>query len=481
MTICIHSVRRTTCSVVLFSGLAVRLAFLLTVTFGLCTPAFAQTISTVAGTGRAGSSGNGGPATEAQLYTPRDVFVDAAGNLFIGGYNDQLVRRVDTSGTISIVAGGGTEGLGDGGPATEAGLDHPIGVFVDATGNLFIADLDNDRVRKVDPAGTISTVAGTGTEGFSGDGGPATAAQLDLPWDVFVDAAGNLFIADRGNHRVRKVDPAGTISTVAGTGTRGFSGDGGPATEAQLNVPIDVFVDGAGNLFIADANNNRIRKVDPAGTISTVAGTGTAGFSGDGRLATEAQLNDPVGVFVDGAGNLFIGDADNHRVRKVDPAGTISTVAGTGTAGFSGDGGPATEAELVGPGGVFVDAAGNLFIADAGNHRIRRVTPAIATVVEVRDESLPQSFNLSQNYPNPFNAETSIHFDLPLDSRVDIAIYNLAGQKVVTLIDGHRKAGMYSLRWDGRDATGQDLASGTYMYRLRAGDYTESRKLSLVR
>ena len=231
-------------------------------------------------------------------------------------------------------------------------------MFVDAAGNLFIADGSNNRIRKVDPAGTISTVAGTGVGGgfgFSGDGGPATGAQLNAPFGVFVDAAGNLFIADVGNHRIRKVDPAGTISTVAGTGVggfSGFSGDGGPATEAQLHFPAGVFVDAAGNLFIADASNHRIRKMDPAGTISTVAGTGVEGFSGDGGPATEAQLHFPAGVFVDAAGNLFIADASNHRIRKVDPAGTISTVAGTGTAGFSGDGGPATGAQLNGPSGV---------------------------------------------------------------------------------------------------------------------------------
>ena len=359
---------------------AIWLAFLLAVTFGLCTPAFAQTISTVAGTGT--RAGDGGPATGAQLHAPSGVFVDAAGNLFIADGSNNRIRKVDPAGTISTVAGTGTAGFsGDGGPATGAQLNAPFGVFVDAAGNLFIADAGNSRIRKVDPAGTISTVAGTGTAGFSGDGGPATGAQLNHSVGVFVDAAGNLFIADGSNNRIRQVDPAGTISTVAGTGVTGFSGDGGPATGAQFHSPSGVFVDAAGNLFIADGGNHRIRKVAPAGTISTVAGTGVGGVSGDGGTATGAQLS-PFGVFVDAAGNLFIADRSNNRIRKVDPAGTISTVAGTGTAGFSGDGGPATGAQLNAPFGVFVDAAGNLFIADAGNSRIRKVDPAgtISTV-----------------------------------------------------------------------------------------------------
>jgi len=442
----------------------------------------AGTISTVAGTGAFGFSGDGGPATAAQLNLPFGVFVDAAGNLFIADTNNDRIRQVDPAGTISTVAGADTRGFsGDGGPATGAQLNSPSGVFVDAAGNLFIADRNNDRIRQVDPAGTISTVAGAGTFGFSGDGGPATGAQLNEPHGVFVDAAGNLFIADRSNHRIRQVDPAGTISTVAGTGTFGFSGDG-QATRRSLIGPHGVFVDAAGNLFIADQVNHRIRKVAPAGTISTVAGVDTRGFSGDGGPAIGAQLQFPAGVFVDPAGNLFIADSGNHRIRKVDPAGTISTVAGTGVEGFSGDGGPATGAQLHLPSGVFVDAAGNLFIADRNNHRIRKVAPAITAVVEVRDESLPQSFALSQNYPNPFNPETTIRFDLPRSGEIDLAVYNLAGQKVATLALGVREAGAYTLRWDGRDDDGTELASGVYLYRLRGGGgAVETRKLLLLR
>ena len=223
-------------------------------------------------------------------------------------------------------------------------------------------------------SGIITTYAGDGTYGFSGDGGPATSAMLAAPEGVAEDTAGNLFIADSWNSNVRKVTPGGVISTVAGNGNPGYSGDGGPAASAMLNYPTGVAVDAAGNLFIADYGNDRIRMVTPSGIISTVAGNGTAGFSGDGVPANSAQLNGPTGVAVDAAGNLFIADEHNNRVREVNPGGVISTVAGNGTGGYSGDGGPATSAELYYPAGVAVDTAGNLFIADFDNQRVRMVT-----------------------------------------------------------------------------------------------------------
>jgi len=333
-------------------------------------------ISTVAGNGNFGFSGDGGPATSAQLNSPAGVAVDTAGNLFIADLFNNRIRKVTTGGVISTMAGNGSFGFsGDGGSAISAQLSDPYGVGVDAAGNLFIADTNNNRIRKVTPAGIISTVAGNGSFGFSGDGGPATSAQLSDPYGVGVDAAGNLFIADSPNDRVRMVTPGGVISTVAGNGTSGFSGDGGPATSAQLRGPVGVAVDTAGNLFIVDQGNACVRKVTLGGVISTVAGNGVYGFSGDGGPATSAQLNSPAGVAVDTAGDLFIADSGNNRVRKVTPGGVISTVAGNGSEGFSGDGGPATFAQLSDPYGVGVDAAGNLFIADSPNDRIRKVTP----------------------------------------------------------------------------------------------------------
>src|SRR5439155_445403 len=336
-------------------------------------------LTTVAGNGTEGFSGDGGPATNAALSGPQGVYIDSAGNIFIADSLNDRIREVDAAtGIIHTVAGNGNFGFsGDGGPATSAELHSPSGVFGDSAGNIFIADSGNERIREVVAAtGIIHTVAGNGNFGFSGDGGPAPDAELVTPSGVFVDISGNIFIADRDNNRIRKVVAAtGNIQTVAGNGTFGYSGDGGPATSATINVPSDVYADSAGNLFVADSFNNRIRKVVAAtGDIQTVAGNGIADFSGDGGLAASAALYLPLGVYVDGFGNIFIADSNNSRIREVVAAtGTIRTVAGNGTSGFSGDGGPATGAQLAGPKGVYVDSAGNLFIADTYNSRIREV------------------------------------------------------------------------------------------------------------
>ncbi len=332
-------------------------------------------ITTVAGTEEAGFSGDGGPATDAKLNFPRDVAVDVTGKLYIADTENFLVRKVSADGIISTVAGNGIfKFAGDGGPATSALMNNPTSVALDAAGNLYIADLSNSRIRKVSPGGVISTVAGNEIRGFSGDGGLATSASLNLPRGVAFDTAGNLYIADWLNQRIRKVSPGGIISTVAGNGERGFSGDGGPAISASLNQPFGIAVDATDNLYIADRFNHRIRKVSPGGIISTVAGNGERGFSGDGGPATSTSLNRPLGVTVDAADNLYIADTDNHRIRKVSPGGIITTVAGTGEAGFSGDEGPATSALLNLPQSVTVDAAGNLYIADTQNNRIRKVS-----------------------------------------------------------------------------------------------------------
>jgi uncharacterized protein (TIGR03437 family) len=336
-------------------------------------------IATVAGSGAPGPlttfAGDGGPGISASLFAPSGVAVDSAGNLYIADYGNSRIRKVSVSGVITTVAGNGMFRFsGDGGPATAAQLWNPAGVAVDASGNLFIADSINNRIRKVSASGLISTVAGNGNYGFSGDGGPATAASLRDPQSVAVDGSGNLLIADLTNDRIRMVSAStGVITTVAGNGGYGLAGDGGSATSASLNSPYAVAVDVSGNLFIADAENNVIRKVSPSGVITTVAGSGTAGFSGDGGQATLAQLNFPDAVAVDASGNLFIADDYNFRIRRVSASGIITTIAGNGTSGFSGDGGPATSASLFFPGGIAVGNSGNLFIADSGN-RIRKVS-----------------------------------------------------------------------------------------------------------
>jgi streptogramin lyase len=285
------------------------------------------------------------------LRNPTGVAVDAAGNVLIADLSNSRIRSVDAvTGVITTVAGNGNfDFSGDGGPATAASLGSPSGVAVDAAGNLLIAQ-SNARIRR-DAAvpGVITPVAGNGAGGFSGDGGPATAASFSSPLGVAVDAAGNVLIADQSNSRIRRVDAVtGVITTVAGNGTFGFSGDGGPATAASLSNPVGVAVDAAGNVLIADPNNFRIRRVDAVtGVITTVAGSGTFGFSGDGGPATAANLSGPFGVAVDAAGNVLIADRSNQRIRRVDAVtGVITTAAGNGASGFSGDGGPATAASL---------------------------------------------------------------------------------------------------------------------------------------
>ncbi len=338
-------------------------------------------ISTVAGNGTLGFSGDGGPALNAQFGYLNNLTVDSSGVIYASDSN-RCVRKVALNGTITTVLGNGTQFGGDGGPATSAILYNPYGAVPGSGGSLYVVDYGNARIRKVAPGGAIATIAGNGASGYSGDGGPAVSAQLNGPIDVAEDPSGNLYIADYGNHTIRKVDTGGIISTFAGTGVPGFAGDGGPAISAQLKYPMGLAVDAAGNVYIADTFNYRIRRVTPAGVISTVVGTGTSGYSGDGGLATGAKLRGPTGLAFDSAGNLYFSDQYNHCVRKVTPAGIISTAAGVcGASGYSGDGGPATLAHLNNPYGAAIDGSGNLLIADDGNARIRKVAQGIISTI----------------------------------------------------------------------------------------------------
>jgi hypothetical protein len=339
------------------------------------------TIATVAGNGTANYAGDGGAATSALVNTPGAVAVDGSGNFYIADTYNGVIRKVTASGTITTVAGNGTFGYsGDNGPATSAQLSWPYGVALDAAGDLYIADTYNNRIRMVAPGGTITTVAGNGTRGYGGDGGLAISAELYYPHGVAVDGSGDLFIGDTGNHRVREVT-ASNISTVAGDGTQGYTGNGGAATSAEINAPQGVAVDSAGNLYIADTQNSAIRKVvKTTSLISTLAGTGVQGYLGDGGAATSAQLNYPTGVSLDAAGNIYVSDWGNNRLREVSASGNIWTVAGNGGSGYSGDGRPPARAQLFRPSGVAVDVFGTILVADSDNNAIRRVVPAkIAT------------------------------------------------------------------------------------------------------
>jgi len=333
-----------------------------------------------AGTGGTGSSGDGGPAMDARFNSPRGLAFDITGNLYIADTSNHRVRKVDKVTTIVSKVAGTNQGFsGDGGLAITAQLDSPEGVTVDPSGNIYIADTRNCRIRKVDGStGIITTYAGTGTCGYGGDGGPATKARLDRPRDVISDSNGNIYIADTRNCRIRKVDGStGIITTYAGTGTCGWNGDGGTAMTRRFNRPGGLAFDAAGNLYIADTNNHRIRKVDKVTTIvTTVAGT-SQGFSGDGGPAVNAQLNSPQGISINSYGTIYIADTNNHRIRRVDAStGIITTHAGTGTAGNSGDGGVATNAQLNTPSRVIAydDVDGHILISDTNNNRVREVT-----------------------------------------------------------------------------------------------------------
>ena len=343
-------------------------------------------IVTAAGTGRGGYNGDGFLAVHKQLNYPLGVAADGQGHVYVADTHNHRVRKVNTAtGEISTVAGTGQWGFsGDGGPAVNARLDRPHGVALDAAGNLYIADTWNHRIRRVDPSGRIATVAGNGAAGLWGDGGRATDAPLHAPYNVAADAAGNLYIADTFNNCVRKVDASGRITAFAGVGASGpfnggFSGDGGRAVDAELNTPAGVALDAAGNVYIADTWNHRVRKVDPSGGIATVAGSGATGFgrggyAGDDGPALSARLDAAAGVAADAAGNVYIADWNNQRIRKVDAAsGKIAAVAGSGARGYGGDGGPPLRAAMNRPQVVALDGNGNLYIADSENNRIRRV------------------------------------------------------------------------------------------------------------
>ena len=343
------------------------------------------TIRTIAGDGTGAFAGDGSAAASAQLFDPFGLFLDGSGNLYIADQLNSRIRKVDAAGIITTVAGNGITGyVGDGTAATSAQLNHPCGVALDKDGNIYIADTGNNVIRKVTTSGTISTIAGTSIAGYGGDydpnstadqNGDATIAWLSQPIGLAFDAAGNLYIADSLNSRIRKINTAGIITTLAGNGVYGSMGDGGPATSAALYNPQGIALDSAGNLYIADTSNGLVRKVDKDGIITTVAGNRALGYYGDGGPATSAMLNYPKSLALDADGNLFIVDSFNSRIRVVAPDGTIRTVAGDGWFGFRGDDGPAANSRLRFPSALVLDADGNVIFSDTQNNRIRMLTP----------------------------------------------------------------------------------------------------------
>ncbi len=357
-----------------------RVATLVFMAVCLGNTAMAQIVNTYAGTGTGGFAGDGGQATAARINQDIIIATDAANNVYIADYANNRIRKVTAStGIITTIAGTGSASFsGDGGAATAATLNGPSGVAVDGSGNVYIADVNNNRVRIVNTSGVINTFAGTGTGSFSGDGGPATAATLNAPGRVFCDPAGNVYVSDRNNYRIRKINTSLVITTFAGNGSSSYGGDGGPATAASFGIPYCMAIDASANLYLADLYDNRVRKIDASsGIITTFAGNGSGTFSGNGGPATAAGVPGPEGIAFDSYGNLYIGDnttgLGDNRIRRVDPCGIITTYAGTGGSGSSGDGGAATAATFYFPGGVAVDGNNILYIADQFNNKVRYI------------------------------------------------------------------------------------------------------------
>lgn len=422
----------------------------------------AQIITTIAGTGTAGYTGDGGLATNAELNFPVATAIDGAGNIYIADYFNSRIRKINPAGFISTVAGTGVAGYsGDGGLAINARITNSNGIAVDAAGNLYISDQYNYCVRKVDASGIISTYAGTGVQGYSGDGGSAIVAQMGEPFGLAMDATGNLYIAEANNHRIRKVDNTGIISTFAGTSTLGFSGDGGPAASAALYNPYGVGVSGSGDVYIADSYNSRIRVVNGAGVISTFAGNGSTGFGGDGGTALNAMFDDPRSVAIDAGGNVYVADETNNRIRKINTSGIISTCAGMGFSGYGGDGGNATVAQINHPFGVTVDAGGTIYISDNQNKRVRKVS-AVTGIEE--SEGLLQA----RIYPNPCS------------DKLVIRTAKEASQKECFLFSADGKQ-MNVAKTGSEEYDVSALSAGSYFLQLKTETGTLTKKIIIER
>ncbi len=327
-----------------------------TPTVGVC-----PGVSTIAGSGTLGFAD--GPAASAQFNDPAGVAADASGNVYVADRYNQRIRKITPSGVVSTLAGTGVAGFADG-SGTTAQFNNPWGVAVDSAGNVYVADQNNNRIREISPSGVVSTLAGSGINSFA-DGSAATA-QFSNPFGVAVDSSGTVYVADRYNNRIRKIS-SGVVSTLAGSGIIGFAD--GSGTTAQFNDPYSVAVDAAGTVYVADLSNQRIREITPSGVVSTLAGTGVAGFA-DGS-GTTAQFYSPAGVAVDSVGNVYVADFGNNRIRKITPSGVVSTLAGTGVAGFAD--GPRMSAQFYNPAGVAVDASGIIYVGDLNNQRIRKI------------------------------------------------------------------------------------------------------------
>ncbi len=425
----------------------------------------AQVILTAAGNGIQGYDGVGVPATDAKLYSPCGVALDAAGNLYICDLGSSTVRKVSPAygGNITTVVGIGSYGYsGDGSYANAARLNGVNDLAIDKAGNLYLADALNNRIRKVTTDGIINTIAGTGTAGYNGDGIPATAAELNLPYGVTVDDTGNVYIADSYNYRIRKIDTFGVISTVVGIGVSGYSEDGGMADTTKVHHPMTLTFDRLGNLYFIDST--RVRKMDVSGNVSTVAGVATFGYSGDGGAATAAELI-PAAIALDTSGSLYIADVSNHRIRKVsntEGVSIIKTIVGTGVGGYSGDGGNPIFAKIHAPSGVVVNPAGDIYIGDLANNRVRVVSSYLSA-----SDNLGGEMEGMTVFPNPSSHQCTITVSVPDAPDIELTITDISGREVYRHSVATKKPVVVVTDW----------SPGVYIVSASAGQYQFSQKL----
>lgn len=390
---------------------------------GISFVAPAQIITTLIGVGHNGKTGSAGDssfAVDAFVTTPRAIITDRAGNIYFSDYGNNRVRMVNIYGVVVTIAGTGSSGgmTGDGGPAVNARLSGPCGLAFDGTGNLYIADSKNNRIRKIDTAGIISTFAGSGVDGYDFDDTAATVARLNLPSGVAVDASGNVYVADTKNNRVRKVDVNGIISTVAGNGEDAYLGNGGAATAASLNNPSDVAVLSDGSVVIADTRNHTLRKITTDGNIELLAGNGTPGYGGDLGVPGSSKLNSPVAMAIGKDDDIYFSDENNQRVRRLSKDGKLITVAGNGSPGALGDGGNALDAQLYFPTGVGVDTTGNIYIGESKG-RMRFVFMGTGAPTDV-----------AKIFPNPCQKHTNVYLPCEFEEMATVFVYDASGRQI---------------------------------------------------
>ncbi len=425
----------------------------------------AQVILTAAGNGIQGYDGVGVPATDAKLYSPCGVALDAGGNLYICDLGSSTVRKVSPAfgGTITTVAGIGSYGYsGDGSYANAARLNGVNDLAIDNAGNLYLADALNNRIRKVTTDGIINTIAGTGIAGYNGDGIPATAAELNLPYGLTVDDTGNVYIADSYNYRIRKIDTFGIISTVVGIGVSGYSEDGGMADTTKVHHPLTLKFDKYGNLYFTDST--RIRKMDVSGIISTVAGIVTAGYSGDGGAATAAELT-PAVIDIDTSGNLYIADVSNNRIRKVsnpEGVGILTTIVGTGTGTYNGDGIHPLTANIRLPSGLAIGPSGDIYIGDKGNNRVRVVSSYLFATGSLGIDTTGMTV-----FPNPTSHQCTITVSVPDSKDAELTITDISGREVYRHSIATKEPAIVDADW----------SPGVYIVSASAGQYQFSQKL----